>query len=610
MLMQKIRDNAAWVVLVAVVCFVALIMVDWGMSPGNSMSQKTIVGKAEGEAIRFEELDRYVQQQATQASQSGRQLSAEDYAKLRREIFDELVRQRIVAKVFRAYHLEGTPEEVLDFLRRNPPPGAEKAPIFMGPDSQFSRERYEKWLADPRIYADPYMRAMEGEVTNSRLPEEQLQRLIQAGIPATSLELAFRARREQTRGWGVAVAAPEDSFLVDTVSHADLQKYFDAHPDSFFVPKDIAKVPFVSIARSASHDDSVQVRNFADTLLARIQAGESFDTLAKDYSEDPGSAANYGSLGGFQNKNTWVPTFGDGVASLQPGQISAPIQTSFGWHLIRLNAVKVEGADTLYDASHILLQVSPSPEAIEAIKARLEAVGAKVKAGTPFADAAKAAGLPIDTARVLQGEIASTREGAVTGLSSWAFRGQKDEKVSEVLDNDKALFLAGPGPVLKAGRDLETSGGRILRSIVSARRREAGIKWLSDKAPAFAACDTASTCFQAVGKVVSTTLVDRPAESFVPGYGFATPELYASWAQASVKPRTWSKPIGTVSGAAVLRLDSVVTPSDADLQKAALDPIRRQSFNARRLQSAYADWFAARRKSAKVDDNLDRFYRD
>ena len=199
MLMQKIRDNAAWVVLVAVVCFVALIFVDWGMSPGNSMTQKTVVGEVEGEAIRYEELDRYVQQQATQATQGGRELSAEDYSRMRRQIFDELVRLRIVTKVFTTYQLKGSPEQVLDYLRRNPPPGAEKAPLFMGPDSQFSRSRYEKWLADPRIYADPYMRMMEQEVSSLRLPEAQLQKILEAGTYSTSLEVAFRQRRESFR---------------------------------------------------------------------------------------------------------------------------------------------------------------------------------------------------------------------------------------------------------------------------------------------------------------------------------------------------------------------------------------------------------------------------
>lgn len=611
MLMQKIRDNAAWVVLVAVVCFVALIFVDWGMSPGNSMTQKTIVGEVEGESIRYEELDRYVQQQATQATQGGRELSAEDYARMRRQIFDELVRLRIVTKVFETYQLKGSPEQVLDYLRRNPPPGAEKAPLFMGPDSQFSRSRYEKWLADPRIYEDPYMRMMEQEVSSLRLPEAQLQKLLQAGTYATSLEVAFRQRRDTFRAWGASVVAPEDSFLVPLASDADVKAYFDAHPDSFFVPKDIAKIPYVFLPRGASRKDSLDVRDFADTLLARIQAGESFDTLARDYSEDPGSAANFGSLGSPQPRTTWVPVFSNTVATLQPGQVSAPVQSSFGWHLIKLKGRTVEGADTLYDVSHILLRVTPSPDALEEIKGRLDSIASKVKAGTAFAEAVAAAKLSIDTARVLKGDIANAgNKGAVVGLSGWAFRGQKEEKVSEVLDNEAGFFLAGPARILKAGRDLETSSGRIRNSIMAKQRRDKAMAYVNSKLPAITACGIDTACLTALGKLVPQALVERPTESFLVGYGFATPELYASWFEASAKLRTWTKPIATVSGVAMLRLDSFVVADSAKIAAEARNATVLKAARDRRLSSAYPEWYGGVRKQVKIEDNLDRFYRD
>jgi len=609
MLMQKIRDNAAWVVLIAVVCFVALIFVDWGMSPGNSMTQKTVVGKVDGNAIRFEELDRFVQQQATQATQQGRELSSEDYAHLRRQVFDELVRQQIMGKIYQTYHLQGTPEEVLDYLRRNPPPGAEKAPIFMGPDSQFSRERYEKWLADPRIYADPYMRMMETEVTSSSLPQEQLQQILQANFFPSNLEIAFRTRREMTRGWGVLLVTSDDSFRVSSVPEADERKYFEAHKDSFYFAKEAAFVPYVTLLRVASHHDSIRVREDADTLLARVRAGESFDTLAKDYSEDPGSATHYGALGGFQKRDGWVPAFANAVASLQPGQVSEPIQTSFGWHLIRLNATKVEGSDTLYDAAHILLRVTASPEAIEDLKDSLGKIAEKVKAGASFAAAVKAAGLTIDTVRVVRGEIASTRLGEVTGISAWAFRGQKEDKVSEVLDNEKALFLVGPGKITPPGPDFEAAKGRIEHELLVRLRRKAAEGWLTAKLPAIAACKSDTICLRAIGKFDVSVLEDRPSESYLPGFRFAAPSFYTAWGQASSKLKTWSKPQITVFGMGMLWLDSVAAPDDAALQAAAKSSEQRSRAMSG-AQTAQTSWVASRRQQAKIVDNLDRFYRD
>lgn len=609
MLMQKIRDNAAWVVLIAVVCFVALIFVDWGMSPGNSMTQKTVVGEVDGEAIRYEEYDRYVQQQATQATQQGRELSSEDYAKMRRSVFDELIKQRLMARIFQTYALQGSPEEVLDYLRRNPPPGAEKAPIFMGPDSQFSKERYEKWLADPRIYADPYMRMMESEITSSSLPAEQLEGLLGATIYPSSLELSFRARRELTRGWGLSLTAIDDSFRINAAPEADMRKYFETHKDSFYFAKEAALVPCISLLREPSHGDSVRVREDADTLIARVQAGESFDTLAKDYSEDPGSAAQYGSLGGFQKRTGWVPAFSEAVAKLQAGQMSPPVQSPFGWHIIRLNASKVEGSDTLYDASHILLRITPSPETIESLKDSLEAVATKVKAGATFADATKAAGFAIDTIRVVRGTVAETPKGNLTGLSAWAFRGQKEEKVSEVLDNDQGLFLAGPATIKAPGPDFDANKGRLNFTVMSTIRRNQANAWFEKNAAAIEACKNDTTCLRGIGKIDFTVLEDRPSETFLPGFRFAAPSFFMAWGQASTKLKTWSTVQPTVFGVGRVWLDSVKVPTSAEMAASA----KSEGVRSRALgegQKAIAQWVAERRKEVKIKDNLDRFYRD
>lgn len=609
MLMQKIRDNAAWVVLVAVVCFVALIFVDWGMSPGNSMTQKTIVGEVDGESIRYEEFDRYIQQQATQATQQGRELSAEDYAKMRRQVFDDLVKQRIMNGYFQKYALQGSPEEVLDYLRRNPPPGAEKAPIFMGPDSQFSKERYEKWLADPRIYADPYMRMMETEITSSSLPAEQLQGLLAATLYPTSLELSFRTRREGMRGWGISLTALDDSFRIQSAPEDEMRKFFEAHKDSFYFAKEAALVPYVFLERGASHADSIRVREDADTLIARIQAGESFDTLAKDYSEDHGSAAKYGSLGGFQSRSGWVPQFSEAVAKLQPGQLSAPIQTQFGWHIIRLNATKLEGSDTLYDASHILLRITPSPETIESLKDSLEAIAAKVKGGASFAEATKAAGLRVDTVRVVRGSIAETKLGNLTGLSAWAFRGQKEEKVSEVLDNDNGLFLAGPAAIKPPGPDFEAYRGRLNFTVMSQIRREKARAWFEQNAAAIEACKNDTACLRGIGKLDITVLEDRPSETFLPGFRFSAPSFFQAWAQAAAKPRTWSSIQPTVFGVGRLWLDSVKAPTDTEAIAAA----KAEGVRIRAMEEAQKTiglWVGDRRNEVKIKDNLDRFYRD
>jgi len=73
----------------------------------------------------------------------------------------------------------------------------------------------------------------------------------------------------------------------------------------------------------------------AKDLLARLDKGESFDALAKEHSLDPGSGANGGDLG-WAAADSYVEPFAEALTKLKKGETSKPVQSSFGWHIIRL----------------------------------------------------------------------------------------------------------------------------------------------------------------------------------------------------------------------------------------------------------------------------------
>jgi peptidyl-prolyl cis-trans isomerase C len=76
----------------------------------------------------------------------------------------------------------------------------------------------------------------------------------------------------------------------------------------------------------------------AKKIIAELDKGADFATLAKQYSKDPGAAARGGDLGFFK-KSEMVPTFADAAFALQPGQITqTPVHTQFGWHVIQVMA--------------------------------------------------------------------------------------------------------------------------------------------------------------------------------------------------------------------------------------------------------------------------------
>jgi len=86
-----------------------------------------------------------------------------------------------------------------------------------------------------------------------------------------------------------------------------------------------------------------QAQERLEALRKRVAAGEDFAALARDNSEDVGSAANGGDLG-FSKGDAFPPEFEEALNSLDPGEVSAPVKTGSGWHLVKLVEVRQEKA--------------------------------------------------------------------------------------------------------------------------------------------------------------------------------------------------------------------------------------------------------------------------
>ncbi|WP_405099641.1 peptidylprolyl isomerase [Oceanobacillus sp. FSL H7-0719] len=88
----------------------------------------------------------------------------------------------------------------------------------------------------------------------------------------------------------------------------------------------------------------VQNKDTADELAEKLGQGEDFSELAKEYSEDAVSAEEGGDLGYF-SPGTMVPPFEDAAFSLEKGEISEPVQTNYGYHIIKVNDIRKKDKD-------------------------------------------------------------------------------------------------------------------------------------------------------------------------------------------------------------------------------------------------------------------------
>jgi peptidyl-prolyl cis-trans isomerase C len=120
------------------------------------------------------------------------------------------------------------------------------------------------------------------------------------------------------------------------VSDEDVRRYYESHPGEMSKPAEIrASHVLFRVPEGAAAEAKGQVRERAEAALAKVKAGEDFAAIARQSSEDPGSAPNGGDLGYFP-RGRMVAPFDEAAFGLASGQVSGLVETRFGYHIIKI----------------------------------------------------------------------------------------------------------------------------------------------------------------------------------------------------------------------------------------------------------------------------------
>ena len=148
---------------------------------------------------------------------------------------------------------------------------------------------------------------------------------------------------------------PEDFADKVTVSEDDIQDYYESNPEKFKSPKTVeARHILIKLNPDANAEEVENARQRIETVLDMAKGGQDFAELAKKYSEGP-TKAQGGNLGAFR-REAMVKPFADKAFSMKPGEISEPVRTRFGWHIIKVEKVNPEKTLTLSEAEGDILK--------------------------------------------------------------------------------------------------------------------------------------------------------------------------------------------------------------------------------------------------------------
>lgn len=169
------------------------------------------------------------------------------------------------------------------------------------------------------------------------------------------------------------------------VTPLEVKRYFESIPqDSLPNYNAEVEVGELVIYPKLNREEKNVFRTKAEALRARIKAGEDFGTLARLYSQDPGSAVDGGDLG-FFDRSMMVKEFTAYAFKLKPNEISPVFESSFGFHFLQV----IERRGEQVHARHILIKEEPTTASLDRAKLQIDSIYDSVKGGKiPFSTAA------------------------------------------------------------------------------------------------------------------------------------------------------------------------------------------------------------------------------
>lgn len=213
-------------------------------------------------------------------------------------------------------------------------------------------------LVAARLALPPQYQQLPDDVLFEGLLEQLIQQtvLTQAmGEISRRTQMQLDNERRALIASEVLQGAVDEALTDEALREAYDAKYADAEPTQEW---------------NASHI-LVTSEEEAKALIEELNGGADFAELAKEKSTGP-SGPNGGQLGWFAT-GMMVKPFEDAVMTLEAGEVSAPVETQFGWHVVKLNEVRMQGAPALEDVREELVAELEGAAADSAITALMEA---------------------------------------------------------------------------------------------------------------------------------------------------------------------------------------------------------------------------------------------
>jgi len=385
------------------------------------------VASVNGELIPAERYQRRYQAYLDAYSQMYRDRVTPELAErmgLPQQVVNDLVQEAVVVQRARAEGLEVTDEELNAQIQAIP---------ILHEAGRFSLKRYQEYLRRRGMSASQFEADVRRELTRMKV-----EQAVKNGVKVSDAEVerAFALQRDEVRAaWAMVDITP--LVTAATVSDGELETYLKDHPDEFrlperrtiqyvtFPPKDFARpvadadvakyyneharefeIPrevqishiLVRIPETGGSAGEDRAKAKTVELIKRIKAGEDFAKLARENSEDPGSASRGGDLG-WVRRGQVFPEFEQAAFALKKGEMSPePVHTPIGYHVVKVTDIHEGGKKPLTEVAGAIRERLQAEGAERVAREKADEVKPALQASADFMAEARKLGLaPVET---------------------------------------------------------------------------------------------------------------------------------------------------------------------------------------------------------------------
>jgi peptidyl-prolyl cis-trans isomerase D len=416
MIMQQMRQNTKWIMLVTALAFVGLMVFGWGMDLSGRSSQRFTggdVGQVNGEPVtynQFETVYRNLYQQTQQ--QSNQPISTAQDKKLQDQAWQQIVSDRLIEQELQRRGIHVTDAEIRQAARYAPPPEFYNAPQFQT-NGKFDINKYQQFLAS----SGPDVLSQLESYYRSILPRNKLFEQVAAGAYVTDDQL-WRLYVEQHETASVRyIAMVPDAMVSDgdvNITDAEIQTYYQNHKGDFGRPAQ-ATVKVAGVDRQPTAADTAAARQHALDVRKEILGGTDFADVAAQESADKATADKGGNLGTLTRGQT-VPAFDQAIWNTPVGRLSEPILTQYGYHILQVQSRSGDSAQV----RHILIPIERTSASEDSLMTEVDSLEVLI-GKLPLEDAAKDLGLRVRETKLTPQLPMVAGIGNIQNGADWVF---------------------------------------------------------------------------------------------------------------------------------------------------------------------------------------------